>query len=183
VVDVGDTIATGGTGIAIIALTPGIVVQLNPNTTVSVEELLLSKSSRTTFFVMELRTAQIRLLRGSIDASIISTISDSKLTVDLPGGTLVASQTSSVHLIAGPDTTRATVAEGEVNIRRHQATAADVLKAEQFEEWGVSIGTTVREPSPVDVDQSARQEFEQACDAQRRFADLLSDAAHRLPAW
>jgi hypothetical protein len=183
VVDVGNTVSTSENGVAIIALTPGIVVQLNPNTNVTLEDLLLTKSSRTTFFVMESRTARIRLLRGSIDASIISTITDTNLTVELPGGTLVAAQTSSVHLVAGLDTARATVAEGEVNIRRQQATAADLVKAEQFAEWGVSIGTTFSQSSPVDVDQSARQEFDQACDAQRRFADLLSDAARRLPAW
>lgn len=182
-IDVGHTITTSDNAAAIIALVPGIVVQLNPNTSVSVEELLLTKSSRTTFFVMESRTAHIKLLRGSIDASVISTITDTEFTIDLPGATVVASQTSSAHLVAVPDIARVTVAEGEVKIQRKQAAAANALNAECFQQWAGSTGAESSEPSPVDADENAKQEFEQACDAQRRFADLLSNAAHRLPAW
>ncbi len=176
--EVGQTIVTTETGTAIISLVPGLMVQLNPNTKVVLDELLLTKSNQITFFVMESRSARVRLLRGSVCAWVAPTITQTELHIELPVGDLVASQTTSFYVGVGRETVRVTTWKGEATVQSKERGPQSVTEG-CFEDWSISTGMPLGPAS--DIGEQAAQELVAVSDAQQRFAHLLSKAINRIP--
>ena len=177
----GQTLQTTEAGTAVVDLVPGIIIQLNPNTTLAVERLEMTKSSYVTFFLVDSRRAVVRLLRGSIYAFVAPTIGQSELEIHLADGQINAAQQTCFYLDASPDANRVVVAAGQLTLQTPPQREAFTIGEAQLFEWQSGANPAIGTAVAVDDDPAVESQTQTACENQRRFSDLLTDRANRLP--
>jgi hypothetical protein len=177
----GETVLTDQEGNAAFDLVPGIVIELNPNTTVTIEELFLTKTSHLTFFMMDSRKAVIRVLRGSIHGFVAPSLANSSLEAHVGDAAVVATQDSCFFLEAAERVVHITVAAGKVSLHGSSGSSVDLTDG-YFEQWQPGQGNAFGRPVVTDCDPTVRLEADRACELARHFSELLGATADRLPA-
>lgn len=177
----GQSVETSQNGTAVISLLPGMALQLNPDTTLAIDELLVAKSGTATMLAMRVRQARVRLIRGSLYATTPFTAKQTELRVETPVGTLVAPALTCFYVSTTPDTVRATIADGQLSFRGKAGGAARTLNEWYYQEWSIGTGATTSEPRLVETDPEAFQQWTEARDAESRALNLTSRLVNSLP--
>lgn len=151
----GEKIQTGDNARVLISLLPGVILQVNANTVVAIDRLLLTKSGEITAFVMDSREGQIQLFSGSCYCIIAETYVPTNLQITTPAGVVNATQKSSFYLRATTDTVRLFNCEGEVSIRRKPQDTASPVPQGILGDWSVATGAVVSEFRTLDGDSEA----------------------------
>jgi hypothetical protein len=168
----GETIETAENASATISLLPGMVLQVNPNTTTAIDKLTLVKDGRTMSFLTESRKANIQLTRGSFSVVTAETYVPTELQVVTSAGVVIALQKTSLYVRATTEAVRLTNSEGTVSFQPRTGSAPGTLDAGYFQDWSVASGAPVSEPRRAETDPDGSQESKQTRELEGKMPRL-----------
>lgn len=100
-----------------LGLLPGILVQLQGQTEIEIIRLLLARDGDETIHPMTVRAASVRLVRGSLVASVGQAQTDSSLSIETPAGTVTADPDAVFKLDVTGRKARVLCVRGEVTFQ------------------------------------------------------------------
>jgi hypothetical protein len=175
----GREIETGPDSTALIALLPGMVVQMKSNTVIMIDKLRFVKSGNATAFAMRLRQARIELLRGSIQVVMPVTLARGELEVLTPAGLLTAPETNIFYVGLNDVTVRAVATRGGL-IFRDKTGVAVGLSPGYYIEWR-STGDALSEQRRLEDESVASEQAREGFETERRLNQLIPEMRNNRP--
>jgi FecR protein len=169
---VGSVLLTSANGWLDLALIPGTLVQVSPNSELEIEELRLRKEGNETRDEILDRLVEIRLNRGTIDVLFeLRDKSVAQLSVATNRVTVVAKPSCLFRIQADEWTTRVTCVHGIV-----YSTQAPPIPFGYFQEWPSAKGKAA-----VANDSRSKTDFADIHKAEQELRNLQSRKLLRLP--
>lgn len=128
----GTTIACYDNGHADLMLLPGILIELEPNSELTLQRLRLSRDGDETIHPMVARAATIRFQRGTLFASVGQAQTRSRLLIETPAGQVSADPQRAFKLIAHDTELWLLSARGNVNFTGRDGEEKVIVSAGQF---------------------------------------------------
>jgi ferric-dicitrate binding protein FerR (iron transport regulator) len=178
---VGDHLRTEPGGKATISLVPGARIVLNEDSELQVEQLQIHKLGGSVSHAVRARNARIRVLRGSICASVVhrSVQPHIRLYVATPAGTFEASPGSIFYLRVTETATHVACAGGTVTLIENAAHNAETLEADYVREWEKEKAAGL--PMQAVRDANSREEVQKALAAGRESQELERSRRNLIP--
>jgi hypothetical protein len=181
-ISTGHTIETDRGATATISLMPALLLRLNPESSVSIQKLLLVKRGNALEYPMKSRQARLRLISGSFSASTPPIIAHVDFEISTPAGTAIAPALTVFSVGLDGEKVRAVVAQGQLRFRSKNGELGETVTERQFAEWNATSGAVITTPRDVEIDQRAVQGLRDAAEFGRRAAELTARARdRRLP--
>jgi len=176
----GKEVETGPDATALIALLPGMVVQMDGNTLIKIDKLRFVKNGNATAFSMRLRQARIELKRGSVQAVMPVTFVRGEMEIVTPAGVLTAPETSISYVSCREDAVRAVATRGGINFRS-TAGATMTLPPGNYIEWPIQPGKSALEPARLEDDPGASEQAKEGLEAERHVVELMPERWQMRP--
>lgn len=183
VVDAGQSIETGADATALLSLAPGMALQLNPSTSVTIERALVVKNGNAMTKAMRLREASLRLLTGSICVSTPQSFTPAELRVLTAAGALESTEWSNFFVAADADQVRVTVALGSVTFQPASGGASETLMQNYYGAWRIRAATALIPARLAVVDEIASSQLQAAVQAQSWGTELMQRLRNSRPVW
>ena len=178
---VGDRLRTERDGKVMVSLVPGARVVLSRDSELEVEELKIHKLGAAVSHAVRARNAHIRLLRGSICASVVQrrVRPHIRLYVGTPAGTFEASPGTTFYVRVNETVTHVACAGGTVSLGSGGDADAEMLEAGYAREWEKEKANGL--PMQVVRDPNLREEVQNALAAARTSEDLEDSRRYIMP--
>ena len=177
----GQTIETDRGATVTVSLMPALMFRLNPESSVSVQNMLLVKSGTSLEYPMKSRQAHLRLNRGSLCGTTPPIITHVDLQISTPAGTAIAPALTVFSLGLDGEKIRAVVASGQLRFRGKNGKPGETVAERQFAEWNATSGAVFSAPRDVQTDQQALQSLAEAVEFGRRAAELTAKGRNSRP--
>jgi len=133
-VTVGERIHSGIDGRLALSLLPGTLLQLAPNSTLTIEQLKVTKEGNTTERTMS-RRVRVRLLEGAIVVIVDFDPPSAGWCIDTPHGELSTASAGLCRLEVTAENTRLTSVRGEFAFRARNESPENLVAAGYVHEW------------------------------------------------
>lgn len=169
---VGSVLRTSGNGGLSLALIPGALVQMAPDSELEIEELRLTKDGNETRDEVRDRVVQIRLNRGIIDVLFqLRDRSTAQMSIATNHVTVMAKPSCLFRIQADEFTTRVTSVHGQV-----YSTQAGPISPGYFQEWPSTGGMSAAADYP-----RGQTDITAVLTAERELRTLQSQKVLQLP--
>jgi hypothetical protein len=175
------TIETDRDATVTVSLMPGLMLRLKPESSLSIQKLLLVKSGIALEYPMKSRQAHLQLTRGSLCGSTPPIITHVDLRILTPAGTAIVPALTVFSLSLQDDKVRGVVARGQLTFRSKNGAAGEIVAERQFAEWNSSSGAAVSAPQNIETDHEALQDLTVATQFGGRAAELIAKARNTRP--
>ena len=164
---VGETIHSGGDGSVALSLLPGALLQLEPNSTLTIEQLKITKDGNATEGGIR-RGLRIRLSEGAIVLIVDFEPQSADWGIATPHGELSAASAGLCRLEVTAAKTRLTSVRGEFAFRAREQDHKSRVEAGYVQEWPSPQVV----PFPADSDVRWQREVQESLSVERILLTL-----------
>lgn len=166
-VAVGETIHTGADGRMALSLVPGTLIQLEPNSTLTVERLKITKAGNAANRAMG-RSLRLRLSKGVVVILLEFGPRPTDGSIETPNGALALGSRGLCRLEVKAEKARLTCLRGEFPFRMNEGDFVHPVPAGYVQEWPSPRNVSF----PADSDASSQSDVEESLGVERILLEL-----------
>jgi hypothetical protein len=170
-------VRTGPGGRISLALLPNCLIHLEPDTSVEIRRIALTKDGNETGSDIRGRFAEVSLVRGRIFVSHVWGETRARLAVTLADGEVSTPSNAAFGAELVEEKTRITCVSGWIEFRPSATTTSTRIRPGWIGQWPFA-GENL---SPADADPRAQEDIQRAMDLEQQMRILLNKRRDLLP--
>ncbi|MFN2509067.1 MAG: hypothetical protein ABR589_09890 [Chthoniobacterales bacterium] len=181
VISTGERLESAEGATATISLLPGMVLQLNSGTAVTIDQLLIVKSGNDFDSPMRGRQGRLQLERGSICMTTPQIFGYLDLSIGAAAGAVEAYVPAVFYVGRDNDRLRLIVARGEVNLVPKNRGESQVVREREYLDCSIGSGEVLSGPRSVEDTTEAMTHFATAIATEEKALRFLADPVFGRP--